>query len=147
MRRGLAVLVLLASALAAPRPAAASLDEFARCLTRARARYYTAAWCPHCARQNEMFGAAIGWLNVVDCTAGCAGVKSFPTWEFRDGSRVSGVLPLSQLGRRTGCTVDAQRGAVPAPEREARPVSAARGGIPTRERWVGGARIIEVPGR
>ncbi len=128
------VLALVAS------PAAAGLEDFARCLTRARARYYTAAWCPHCRAQNQLFGSALRYVNVVDCTNGCRNVHSLPTWEFGDGSRRTGVQRLDQLAARTGCAIDG-------PHRESPQAAPAAHAIPTRERWEGGARIIEIPAR
>jgi len=118
-------------------PAAAGLDDFARCLTRSRARYYTATWCPHCRAQNQMFGSALRYVNVIDCTNGCRNVHSLPTWEFGDGSRTTGVQRLDQLAARTGCAIDG-------PRRDSAPSAHA---ITTRERWEGGARIIDIPAR
>ena len=132
------VVPLLVALLATP--AAAGLDDFARCLTRSRARYYTATWCPHCRAQNQMFGSALRYVNVIDCTNGCRNVHSLPTWEFGDGSRASGVQRLDQLAGRTGCAVDG-------PRRESAPSGPSAHAIPTRERWEGGARIIDIPAR
>ena len=73
------VLVAMLAGIAVP-AAASELSDFARCLKRAGATYYTADWCPHCARQNRLFGNALGYLRVVDCTDGCDEVKSLPTW-------------------------------------------------------------------
>src|SRR5207253_2996349 len=101
--RSRAATVLVALVLGAGRAAAADLDDFARCLSRAGATYYTASWCPYCARQDEMFGASARYLRAVDCTHGCQGISSFPTWVFANGSRLSGVASLGVLGSRTGC--------------------------------------------
>src|SRR5690349_12981666 len=100
-----ATCIVLACALIARPATGAALADFARCLKRAGATFYTAAWCPHCAEQTEMFGDAVRWLHVVDCTDGCSGVASFPTWRFRDGSELHGVATLEALGARTGCRV------------------------------------------
>src|SRR5262245_34034807 len=73
---------------------AVDLDAFARCLSRAGTTYYRTSWCPHCRAQEEMFGSAMRYIEEVDCTApgscAAAGVASFPTWIFGDGSRLSG---------------------------------------------------------
>ncbi len=120
-------------------PAAASnLDDFARCLGRSGARYYRAAWCPHCRQQEQMFGPAVRYLPSVDCTGGCSRVHSFPTWEFAGGQRFSGVAPLSALASRTRCRLETRPGASEHDASEARS---------PRDRYVGGARIIEVPRR
>jgi len=97
-------MVLLMSALLVASPATkAELAVFARCITRAGATYYTADWCPHCRRQNALFGDALSYVKVVDCSDGCSGVQSLPTWTFRDGSRIKGVASLDELAERTGC--------------------------------------------
>ena len=140
----LALRALLLSLLAfGPAPAAASdLDDFARCLARAGTRYYTAAWCPHCAQQERLFGSAVRYLRSVDCTGGCTRVHSFPTWEFASGQRFSGVAPLGVLASRTGCRLGEAR-----PATAGRDASETRSWSATRDRYVGGARIIEVPRR
>jgi hypothetical protein len=138
MMRAMAVLLL---AVAAERAAATDLVEFARCLNRAGATFYTASWCPHCARQTRMFGSAIRYVNVVDCSDGCRGVNSFPTWRFADGSHISGVATLATLAARTRCRLDqpghdetTDGGA----QRSSRPIA-------PDARYVGGATIIDVP--
>jgi hypothetical protein len=138
MTRRAAVLaaILLAS------PAAASpMVDFARCISRAGATYYTADWCPHCQRQNDMFGNALGYVRVVDCTRGCDEVKSLPTWTFRDGSRVSGLQTLEKLAIRTGCRLGGSD-----EDDDAEP-HRGRGEAASNERYIGGAKIIEVPRR
>jgi hypothetical protein len=91
-----------------------TLDGFAKCVTSKDARMYGAWWCPHCADQKEEFGYAFQYVSYVECgeenkpqseNARCkdAGIKNFPTWQFADGSRVEGVLPLMQLSQKTGC--------------------------------------------
>jgi hypothetical protein len=139
---------LLAAALlglVAAGPAAAGLDDFARCLGRAGARYYRASWCPHCAAQERLFGTAARWLPAVDCSApgspACvqAGVRSFPTWTFAHGARLMRAASLEELAQRTDCRLDASR----AEPKGA--TSAAVGGMPVRQRSVGGATIIELP--
>ena len=124
---------------------AVDLDGLARCLTRAGTTYYRTSWCPHCRAQEEMFGSAMRYIDEVDCTVprACAAarVHSFPTWTFADGSRMSGFAQPAQLSSRSGCPLSASR----QPERGAGTHSV--GGVTTRERTVGGMRIIEIPGR
>jgi hypothetical protein len=133
-----ALVFTFALALGRVAAAAADLVDFARCISRAGATFYTASWCPHCARQSRMFGDAIRYVHSVDCTNGCSGVGSFPTWTFADGSRISGVAPLDVLASRTRCRLGQSRGETP----EDADGSPAAG---TRERYVGGMKIIEVP--
>ena len=132
--------VLVALGLAPSLAVASELVDFARCLSRAGATYYTATWCPHCARQNDMFGSAMRYLRVVDCTDGCDGVNSLPTWSFADGSRISGVASFETLGRRTRCQLGAERRDAPG---AAAPSGTSNGA--QRERYIGGAKVIEVP--
>ena len=76
---------------------------------------YGAYWCPHCAEQKEMFEASFQFVPYVECgvpgsreeAASCkdAGIKHFPTWQFADGERREGTLPLAELGTRTGCSL------------------------------------------
>ena len=130
----LCVLVAMAS------PAGASdLVDFARCLNRAGATFYSADWCPHCAAQNRMFGNAVGYLRIVDCTAGCDDVRSFPTWTFANGSRLSGVASFDVLARRTGCQFGQPR-----QERQDDYGGRKADGTGPRERYIGGAKIIDV---
>jgi len=88
-------------------------DEFAQCLTDKGATFYGAYWCPHCANQKEMLGSSMKNANYVECSlpnkAGqtqiCIdqNITGYPTWEFADGSRTSGVQTLQQLALKTDC--------------------------------------------
>jgi hypothetical protein len=147
---------LLVGTLAVGPATATNLNDFAKCLTRAGATYYTAEWCPHCRRQNEMFGAALRYIHSVDCTDGCSDVKSFPMWTFRDGSRHPGVASFEVLARKTQCSYgqsDGNDDGWRRPDRQAPRDDdrdddgreASENG--TTERIIGGAKIIEVPRR
>ena len=91
------------------------LDAFAKCLAAKQAKMYGAYWCPHCADQKEMFESSFKDVPYVECgVAGSrdeaplckdAGIKHFPTWQFADGERREGTLPLQRLGARTGCAL------------------------------------------
>src|SRR5262245_17324219 len=65
--RGLVTLALLAM-LAGAAPVHAALDDFARCLTQAGARFYGTSWCPHCLAQRRMFGPAVRYVPYVECS-------------------------------------------------------------------------------
>ena len=90
-----------------------SVSSLARCLRSSGAKYYTASWCPQCAKQRKLFGRSGRVLPSVECsvdggrekTKACerAGIKSYPTWVFSDGSRSSGVQSLATLAKRSGC--------------------------------------------
>lgn len=129
---------VLAVVLAVGPAAAHELIDFAKCISREGATYYTADWCPHCERQNKMFGPGLGYLHTVDCTNGCDDVRSFPTWTFRDGSRISGVASFDNLSRRTGCRYGTAR------DDEPPGVEARESGSGARERIMGGAKFIDV---
>lgn len=102
-------LVLLQKASNKPNP----LDGFAACLGENGATFYGAFWCPHCAEQKKLFGTAVKYLPYTECstpdskgqTEVCinAGIASYPTWEFADGTRSTGVLDLDALSEKTDC--------------------------------------------
>jgi hypothetical protein len=138
-----ATLGVVAGAVMAAAPE--NLVPFARCLTHAGATYFRASWCPHCAEQERMFGPARAYLGEIDCSRpnSCGQIESFPTWMFRNGARVSGVLSLAELGRRTGCPLPQAR---PARQPDdAAPAVRSPGGVKTYEHTVGGLRVIEIP--
>ncbi|TSC60412.1 MAG: hypothetical protein LiPW15_290 [Parcubacteria group bacterium LiPW_15] len=90
-------------------------DSFATCLKDSGAVFYGAFWCPHCQDQKAEFGRSERLLPYVECsmpdgqteTQVCIdkGIKSYPTWEFKDGSREYGKLDFSTLVKKTGCTL------------------------------------------
>lgn len=89
------------------------LDKFALCLKDKGAVFYGAFWCPHCQNQKALFGKSQKLLPYVECStpdgSGQLGIcqekqiKGYPTWEFTDGSRESGEIPLQKLSEKTGC--------------------------------------------
>ena len=88
-------------------------DTFAQCLKDKGAIFYGAFWCPHCQAQKKMFGSSQKLLPYVECslasgqgqTQACIDkkIEGYPTWEFSDGSRLSGEIPLEQLAEKTSC--------------------------------------------
>ena len=88
---------------------------FANCLTESNVKMFGAYWCPYCQSQEKMFGDSWDLINYIECslpnrmgqTAVCskAGIKSYPTWEFSDGTRKSGVLSLDTLSSLSGCAL------------------------------------------
>lgn len=89
------------------------LDDFARCLNDKGAIFYGAYWCPHCQNQKAMFGKSAKHLNYVECSTPdgrgqlkvCkdAKIEGYPTWEFKDKSRLSGEVALDTLADKTDC--------------------------------------------
>ncbi len=91
---------------------AQGLDDFAEYLTENGVKMYGTYWCGHCKNQKEMFGDAFEKINYIECalpdrqgqTKECeeAGITGYPTWEFGDGTRVSGEIPLEYLAEKVG---------------------------------------------
>lgn len=88
-------------------------DTFATCLKDKGAVFYGAFWCTHCQAQKKLFGSSVKLLSYVECsTADASGqtqacidkkIVGYPTWEFVDGSRLDGEIPLQQLADKTSC--------------------------------------------
>jgi len=94
----------------------ADIIGFAECLKEEGATFYGAFWCPHCQNQKRIFGKkASDSLPYVECstqdgqnqTEACieAGVESYPTWEFADGTRVGGTQSIQDLAAQTSCPI------------------------------------------
>ena len=87
----------------------------AQCLKTNGTIFYGAFWCPACAQQKTMFGSAVKELPYIECstpdrsgqTQICQekGVRSYPDWEFQDGRRACGIVPLEVLAHLSGCTL------------------------------------------
>jgi len=100
-------------------------DTFATCLKDKGTTFYGAFWCPHCQAEKKLFGSSVKLLPYVECstpdgsgqTQVCIdkGIKGYPTWEFADGSRLNGEIPLEQLAEKTSCTLPDAAAAAPAP--------------------------------
>jgi histidinol phosphatase-like enzyme len=85
----------------------------AQCLTDKGVKFYGAYWCPHCQQQKKLFGGAMKNVTYVECavpgdggqTQACkdAGIESYPTWVFPDGSKTTGEQQLKDLGDKVGC--------------------------------------------
>ena len=89
------------------------LDPFVQCLKGKGAVFYGAFWCSNCQDQKVMFGKSYKLLPYVECSTpdgkkqlpACQekGIEGYPTWEFADGSRETGIVPLERLSEQTGC--------------------------------------------
>ena len=96
------------------------LDAFATCIKDSGATFYGAFWCPHCQNQKAMFGSSARLLPYIECSTPdgknqlpiCrdAGVTGYPTWEFADGTRESGEIPLEYLSEKTNCPLPENNG-------------------------------------
>lgn len=89
-------------------------DAFAQCIKDSGAKFYGAFWCSHCQAQKQAFGKSEKLLPYIECSTSdakgqtdvCkdAGVTSYPTWVFTDGSRLSGEQSHETLAEKTKCT-------------------------------------------
>lgn len=94
---------------------AGAYDEFAQCVADSGATFYGTFWCPYCDTQKADLGRSARLLPYVECATPdgrgqlrvCqeAGIEAYPTWEFGDGERVAGYVPLEQLSEFTGCSL------------------------------------------
>lgn len=91
------------------------VDTFAQCLTDRGIKMYGAWWCPHCKTQKELFGKSFEKIQYIECsepgsnemnqTCKDAKIEGYPTWEFKDGTRVSGQQTLEDLGKKADCSL------------------------------------------
>ncbi len=90
------------------------LVAFAKALTAAGVKLYTAVWCPACNEQRALFEDGADFLPSIEVTnpnrtlnaVGIAeNITSFPTWEFPDHTRETGVLSLATLSARAGVAI------------------------------------------
>lgn len=89
------------------------LDALAQCLADKDALFYGTFWCPYCKNQKAMFGKSAKLLPYIECSTPdgksqlsiCSeqNITGYPTWEFSDGSRETGVITLEHLSEKTGC--------------------------------------------
>lgn len=91
---------------------------FAQCLTNAGVKMYGAYWCPHCAKQKQLFGKeGFAKVNYIECDPRGANaqpelcaqnkVELYPTWILADGTSWSGETPLEDLAEKTQCRLPA----------------------------------------
>ncbi|MES2023156.1 MAG: hypothetical protein V4439_00545 [Patescibacteria group bacterium] len=88
-------------------------DTFAQCLKDKGATFYGAFWCPHCKAEKKLFGTSVHLLPYVECSTSNGSAQTqicidkkitgYPTWEFIDGSRLTGEVALDKLADKTQC--------------------------------------------
>jgi hypothetical protein len=88
-------------------------DDVAQCLTKKGVKMFGAYWCPHCQNQKKEFGNSWQYVDYIECslpggngqTKECneAKIESYPTWEFADGERKTGEIPVEELAETAGC--------------------------------------------
>ena len=94
--------------------APSKLDGFAQCITSSGAEFYGAYWCSHCKEQKDDFGSSAQYLPYIECSNTdntqkqvCIDkkIEGYPTWTFKDESRLSGRLSLETLAEKTQCVI------------------------------------------
>jgi hypothetical protein len=106
-----AIVVLLATRPRQP----GKYDTLATCLKDSGTVFYGAFWCPHCQNQKKAFGNSAELLPYVECSTPdgqgqiqiCTDkeIKGYPTWVFKNGSRLSGEVSFGDLASRSGCSL------------------------------------------
>lgn len=91
-------------------------DAFAACLEEKGAIFYGTFWCKFCNQQKKMFGSSQKLLPYTECSTPDAknstqiciekDIKTYPTWDFADGSRLTGVQSLETLAEKTSCQIE-----------------------------------------
>lgn len=90
------------------------LVAFAKALTDSGTRFFGAAWCQFCTDQKELFEDGSKFLPFIEVTnsdrspnqvATDESITEYPTWEFPDGTRLTGVQSLATLASRAGVTI------------------------------------------
>lgn len=109
----LASVLLIAGFVFFNSPKPSNLDGLAKCLKEKKVTFFGAFWCPHCQRQKKMFGDAERFLPYVECSTADGNeqldvckkknVKTYPTWEFADGSRLTGEIEPAKLAEKAKC--------------------------------------------
>ncbi len=90
------------------------LVAFAKALTDSGTRFFGAAWCPFCTEQKQLFEDGYKFLPFIEVTnadrtpnqiAIDEGITEYPTWEFPDSTRLTGVQSLQTLAQRAGVSI------------------------------------------
>ena len=99
----------------ADKTVAGRYDSFAVCLKDKGAVFYGAFWCSHCNNQKILFGSSKDLLPYVECSTPDASgqtqickdkkIEGYPTWEFADGTRLTGEVPFETLAQKTSCVL------------------------------------------
>ncbi|MEQ1828272.1 MAG: peptidylprolyl isomerase, partial [Pirellula sp.] len=93
---------------------APNLVEFAKALQQGGVRFFGADWCPVCNEQKKLFEDGYQFLPFIEmtnpdrtrnATAISENVTQYPTWEFANGSRVTGLQTLQQLSTLSGIAI------------------------------------------
>lgn len=109
----IAIVAVLGGLIAWYRLTPGKYDAFATCLKDKQVKFYGAFWCPHCQATKQAFGKSAKLLPYIECstpdgssqqkTCTEAGIKSYPTWVFPDGSELLGEQSMEILAEKTAC--------------------------------------------
>ncbi|HBE70234.1 MAG TPA: peptidylprolyl isomerase [Planctomycetaceae bacterium] len=89
------------------------LVALARAISDSGTRFFGAAWCQFCTDQKELFEDGADFLPFIEVTnpdrtpnsiASSEGITEYPTWEFPDGSRLTGVQSIQTIAQRSNIT-------------------------------------------
>lgn len=90
-----------------------SLEKFVQCLTQKGIKLYGSSQDILTQEQKAMFGEAVNYLTYIECIepeskellfeCQIKGIKNFPTWEFANQERKSGILSLEELKELSDC--------------------------------------------
>ena len=86
-----------------------SLDSFAECLAEKGVILFINEGCPYCAKQKEIFGNSVQYLDIVKCeeyggTCSENKIDRVPTWLI-NGEKYVGVQTLESLSEISGCVL------------------------------------------
>ena len=88
-------------------------DDFAKCLTEKGANFYGSLQCPACAKQKDLFGKSVKYVNYIECgplsgpqnqICKDADVRVYPTWTLGNET-LEGVISLEELAQWTSCSL------------------------------------------
>ncbi|MBT4384226.1 hypothetical protein HOD30_00590 [Candidatus Peregrinibacteria bacterium] len=122
MKKTLALLIISIFAFTACGERDTTYDELAACIADSEASFYGAFWCHNCENQLDMFGDSKDLLPYIECAEGgkdaevqlCLNeeISSYPTWEFADGSRITGTQTMETLADETNCSLPGEEKSV-----------------------------------
>jgi cyclophilin family peptidyl-prolyl cis-trans isomerase len=93
---------------------APDLVAFAKALTQAGVKYYSAAWCSSCTAQKQLFQDGAEFLpnieaanpdHSLNAVGTAANIQNFPTWEFPDHTRLEGYQTLATISQRSAVAI------------------------------------------
>lgn len=90
-----------------------SLKNFAQCLSQKGIKLYGSSQNVETKKQKAIFQKAVNYLTYIECLepdskellfeCQLEGIKIFPTWEFPNKERKTGILSLEELKELSGC--------------------------------------------